>query len=115
MSLITWNDYFVTGIDIIDEQHRWLIDLINQAAPMLVLPYASSNQAADELLGRLTDYAVFHFQTEHRLMAEYAIDPRHTTHHFSAHQEFADSVVSMRALYQRGETLTGGTIELHRR
>ena len=63
MSLITWNDYFVTGVDIIDEQHRWLIELINRAAPVLVLPYATSHQTADELLDRLTAYAVFHFNT----------------------------------------------------
>lgn len=63
MGLITWNDYFVTGVDIIDEQHRWLIELINRAAPVLVLPYATSHQTADELLDRLTEYAVFHFNT----------------------------------------------------
>ncbi len=33
MALMTWNSNFVTGIDIIDEQHQWLIDLINAAAP----------------------------------------------------------------------------------
>ena len=38
MSLITWNDYFVTGMDIIDEQHRWLIGLINEAAPVWCSP-----------------------------------------------------------------------------
>jgi hemerythrin-like metal-binding protein len=110
MSLITWNDYFVTGIDIIDEQHRWLIDLINQAAPMLVLPYASSNQAADELLGRLTDYAVFHFQTEHRLMAEYAIDPRHSQHHQHSHGEFAARVAEMRKRYEADGDVSGGEL-----
>ena len=110
MSLITWNDYFVTGIDIIDEQHRWLIDLINQAAPMLVLPYASSNQAADELLNRLTDYAVFHFQTEHRLMAEYAIDPRHSQHHQHSHGEFAARVAEMRKRYETDGDVSGGEL-----
>ena len=74
MSLITWNDYFVTGIDIIDEQHRWLIGLINEAAPVLVQPHAVSHETADRLLDQLTEYAVFHFQTEARLMADNGID-----------------------------------------
>lgn len=110
MSLITWNDYFVTGIDIIDEQHRWLIDLINQAAPMLVLPYATSHQAADELLDRLTDYAVFHFQTEDMLMTEYAIDPRHSEHHRHSHGEFAARVAEMRQRYEADGDISGGEL-----
>jgi len=110
MSLITWNDYFVTGIDIIDEQHRWLIDLINQAAPMLVLPYAASHQAADDLLDRLADYAVFHFRTEDRLMAEYAIDPRHSEHHQRSHGEFAVRVTEMRQRYQTNGDISGGEL-----
>ncbi|MDQ5881701.1 MAG: hypothetical protein QG616_1532, partial [Pseudomonadota bacterium] len=35
MALMSWNENFVTGIAVIDEQHQWLIDLINDAAPVL--------------------------------------------------------------------------------
>jgi hemerythrin-like metal-binding protein len=76
----------------------------------MALAYKRNPAHADKLLDKLTDYAVFHFKTEGDLIRKYAIDPRHTTHHFSAHKEFADSIGSMRALYQRGETLTGGTL-----
>ena len=51
MALMTWNSNFVTGIDIIDEQHRWLIDLINAAAPVLAIDYDSNHKRADGLLG----------------------------------------------------------------
>lgn len=110
MSLITWNDYFVTGIDIIDEQHRWLIGLINKAAPILVQPYALTNQAADELLDQLTAYAVFHFQTEEELMAEYGIDPRHSEHHRASHADFAAHVREMRDHYERTGDISGGEL-----
>ena len=110
MALMNWNEHFVTGIEIIDSQHLGLVKMINDSAPILALSYKRNPAHADKLLDMLTNYAVFHFKTEGDLIRKYAIDPRHTTHHFSAHQEFADSVVSMRALYQRGETLTGGTL-----
>lgn len=110
MALMNWNEHFVTGIEIIDSQHLGLVKIINDSAPILALSYKRNPVHADQLLDTLTDYAVFHFQTEGDLIRKYAIDSRHTTHHFSAHKEFADSVASMRKLYQRGETLTGGTL-----
>ena len=64
----------------------------------MALAYKRNPAHADKLLDKLTDYAVFHFKTEGDLIRKYAIDPRHTTHHFSAHKEFADSIGSIRAL-----------------
>jgi hemerythrin-like metal-binding protein len=110
MALMNWNEHFVTGIEIIDSQHLGLVKMINDSAPILALAYKRNPAHADKLLDKLTDYAVFHFKTEGDLIRKYEIDSRHTTHHFSAHKEFADSIGSMRALYQRGETLTGGTL-----
>jgi len=110
MSLITWNDYFVTGIDIIDEQHRWLIGLINEAAPVLVQPYAVSHETADRLLDQLTEYAVFHFQTEARLMADNGIDKRHSEHHLASHADFAAHVGEMRERYERTGDISGGEL-----
>lgn len=110
MSLISWNDYFVTGIDIIDEQHKWLIDLINEAAPVLVQPYTRNHEAADRLLDRLTEYAVFHFQTEARLMNDAGIDPRHSSHHLASHNDFATHVTEMRERYERTGDLSGGEL-----
>ena len=110
MSLITWNDYFVTGIDIIDEQHKWLIDLINRAATVLVLPYETTHAAADELLDQLTEYAVFHFQTEEKLMAECGIDKRHGDHHRESHGDFATHVMEMRQRYEETRDISGGEL-----
>ncbi len=108
MSLITWNDYFVTGIDEIDSQHRWLIDLINRAAPVLVLPYESAHAMADELLDALTQYVIFHFQTEERLMNDHGIDHRHSDHHLRVHAGFAARVGEMRQRYDRDRNITAG-------
>jgi len=46
MALMNWNDYFVTGIEIVDEQHRHLVALINQSAPILALSFKKNPDKA---------------------------------------------------------------------
>jgi hemerythrin-like metal-binding protein len=110
MALITWNEYFVTGIEQIDEQHRWLVDLVNSAAPVLALNYQRSHVRADSLLDQLEDYVQFHFDCEDRLMRDFAIDSRHLAHHRQSHAGFAAEVRRMRAAYTCGATPSGGKL-----
>ena len=35
MALMVWSKHFVTGIEVIDNQHKGLVELINAAAPQL--------------------------------------------------------------------------------
>ena len=110
MALMTWNSNFVTGIDIIDEQHQWLIDLINAAAPVLAIDYDSNRKRADGLLDQLIHYAGFHFATEDRLMREYGIDPRHQANHLDSHGSFAATVTQMRKDYASGDAPSGSKL-----
>ena len=67
MSLMNWNEHFVTGIEIIDSQHLGLVKMINDSAPILAQAYKRYPAHADKLLDQLTDYAIFHFKnTEQR-------------------------------------------------
>ncbi len=110
MALMIWNEHFVTGIEIIDQQHQWLVDLINASAPVLAQKYNTDHEQADKLLDQLVEYAVFHFETEDRLMKEYAIDPRHHENHYASHSGFADEVGRMRAAYTNGEMPSGAEL-----
>lgn len=110
MALMTWNENFVTGIGVIDEQHKWLIDLINEAAPVLALNYSRNHDHADRLLDELVGYAVFHFETEDRLMREYRIDSRHHEAHLQSHGKFAAEVSRMRSAFSNGNAPSGGAL-----
>ncbi|MBI2309245.1 MAG: bacteriohemerythrin [Rhodocyclales bacterium] len=110
MPLMQWNEHFATGIAIIDEQHRWLIDLVNASAPVLALNSRRHHEQADDLLDQLMNYAAFHFQTEEGLMRGYAIDARHEAEHQQAHGDFVSAISRMRAAYTAGEAPTGATL-----
>jgi len=110
VALMTWNEHFVTGIPVIDEQHQWLIDLVNTTAPVLAVDYKRNHERAETLLNQLVDYTIFHFETEDRLMQEAGVDARHHEHHLRMHGEFAAEVMRMRKEYSEGHAPTGGKL-----
>ena len=105
--LLTWNDYLKTGIAIVDQQHRGLIDLTNEISIKLD---AGANLSAGEmrtLLGFLTEYAATHFHTEEALMALSDIDEKHVAHHRASHAGFLQQVNTMIGELGETGTLTG--------
>jgi hemerythrin-like metal-binding protein len=110
MPLMKWNSYFATGIPIIDEQHQRLVALVNGSATELSVAYSSNPKRIGELLDELTEYAIYHFQTEAGLFEQYRIDARHLEHHMASHGDFAETVATMRNLYETGQTLSGSEL-----
>ncbi len=107
MTFMVWNDHLETGIEIVDRQHRGLVDMLNQAAPLLAV---SSHEAISDirpLLDGLLDYAAIHFRTEEDMMARLGMDPRASTHHHESHAYFAQQVSEMVQAFARGGGLTG--------
>ena len=68
MPLLTWNAYFETGNDVVDKQHRYLIDRVNAFAPLLAKAGDQPPEGIADLFKQLRDYANWHFATEERLM-----------------------------------------------
>ena len=66
--LITWSDSLSTGIGLIDDQHKHLVDLTNEL-------YRACRHGGDELdavfketMSRVVDYVRFHFSTEQQML-----------------------------------------------
>ncbi len=87
MEWIVWDDTMMTGHVGLDEDHRKLVELINQLADGLTNHKGADfcARAFDELL----THAQQHFAMEERLMAEhgYLDAERHTTHHATLFEE----------------------------
>ncbi|MBI5110320.1 MAG: hemerythrin domain-containing protein [Rhodocyclales bacterium] len=106
-----WSERFDTGIDIVDHQHRHLVDLVNRVGSHLAENSALDEAEQQELFKQLAAYARGHFADEELLMRTAGIDARHVDQHVRRHQEFVAQVVTMwraRATMPRpAETLHG--------
>jgi len=88
--IFPWSDNFATGIAVIDEQHRQLVELLNQLACHLV--FGSDAPTARTALAALTAYASYHFRTEEGIWAKrLAGDPLEASHR-GIHEAFKSSL-----------------------
>jgi hemerythrin-like metal-binding protein len=107
---MNWSDSFITGFDIIDQQHRRLVDMVNEAAAVLVDNRACDTDLTRPLLDGLVDYALTHFATEDGMMVSQGIDARHLEHHRGSHATFAEQVTHLRQQFDQGGGLNGNAL-----
>ena len=69
MALIPWKEQYNTGVELIDSQHRNLVNIINELHE--AREHGSVQQALNEVLPRLVDYTVYHFNSEEAYMEEH--------------------------------------------
>jgi diguanylate cyclase (GGDEF)-like protein/hemerythrin-like metal-binding protein/PAS domain S-box-containing protein len=100
IDIFPWDDNFNTGIQIIDEQHRRLAKLLNHLASHIA--FTPDNNFISQILNELTDYAVYHFQTEEGIWATNLPNDELEIEHKAGHQRFIDTVLQLKAdQYQR--------------
>ncbi|MPW30192.1 bacteriohemerythrin [Agarivorans sp. B2Z047] len=95
MESFRWTSDFETGISVVDEQHRHLIDLINQIGEQLTDSHPLQHAAIESLSQELNNYVKEHFREEELLMAKHKVDPRHCQAHVKAHKEFVGEVAKL--------------------
>lgn len=88
MARIEWKAEYETGVAVIDEQHRNLVEIINRFEEALQKGKAS--RQANQILNDLTGYTQEHFATEERLMAEAGYP--HLKTHQSQHRQLLQKV-----------------------
>jgi hemerythrin-like metal-binding protein len=88
MPLITWGPKIEVGIEIIDSQHRRLVDMINELND--AMEGGRGGKAVGSTLKGLIEYTHTHFQTEERLLKEH--DYEEYALHCREHRIFTDQV-----------------------
>lgn len=102
---IAWTSDLNTGIDVIDDQHKRIVDYINQLESSMV---KSSHLVVGEVLDELVDYTMSHFAFEESLQEEAGypfLKP-----HKAIHGVFIRRVGDFQARYKAGEAIAE---ELH--
>jgi diguanylate cyclase (GGDEF)-like protein/hemerythrin-like metal-binding protein/PAS domain S-box-containing protein len=93
--LFPWSPNFETGISLIDQQHQKLVMLLNRLAEQHVK--GVSEQAIEQIVGELADYADYHFKTEDEIWGRYLGDDAWVSGHAQMHAAFFDTVKGVRS------------------
>ncbi|WFA08604.1 bacteriohemerythrin [Tissierella sp. Yu-01] len=89
--MIKWEDKYLLGIDIIDEQHKELFRIAGEAFDLLKNEfYLDKYDHVVKIIEELKDYAVYHFKTEEEYM--FKNNYKKYFSHKIIHDEFLEEV-----------------------
>lgn len=109
MAHLKWTSDLNTGIEVIDNQHRRIVDYIN------ALYDASLTQNRDEIakvLEQLVEYTLSHFAFEEEMQAEAGYP--FVKAHQKVHQLFVRRVSEFKQRFERGEDIAEPLLSLLR-
>lgn len=90
---ITFTNEHLVGVGVMDDQHRQLVRKVNRINQAIC---ANQDKAAiNQLFDDLIDYTLFHFKTEHQLMAQYGYPDIKT--HDNEHNHLVKEVAHFQA------------------
>ncbi len=100
--LIPWNDSLSVGIQEIDEQHKVLVDLLNELHRAITEHHGSD--AAIGILDRLVEYTRIHFSVEESLMR--VLDYPGYEEHKQHHEQLIEQVYELRGKVGNGKHIS---------
>lgn len=101
MAHIVWDNNLDTGIDVIDKQHRRIVEYINKLHDV---QETGDLKKIGEVLDELVDYTLSHFTFEESLMEEAGYP--YIKAHKRVHQLFVKRVNEYLQRFQSGEDIT---------
>jgi len=98
MEKIVWDDSFNIQVDVIDQQHRRLVELMNRL--IAIQDEKASDDDISDILGAMTNYLGYHFDTEEQLMIDCGYPELES--HREEHQTFVTQTAYFIATYREG-------------
>lgn len=98
MTKIEWSDELSVGNELLDGQHKKLIDMINT----LDDDRLGGDELGEVIFG-LLEYAALHFRDEEKFFVDAA--PEIVEHHFASHTIFISTAYKFVQRFKRGEAL----------
>ena len=104
MAKFVWTDQLNVGIDVIDQQHRRIVEYINQLDD--ARSRGHSHQEVGFLINDLVDYTISHFGFEESLQEE--ANYPFAKSHKKVHELFAQRVSDYQTRHEKGEDVSKG-------
>jgi hemerythrin len=102
MSQLVWTSDLNTGIDVIDGQHKRIVEFINQLGDA---KQAGDRVAIGEIIEGMVDYTLSHFAFEESLMEDAGYE--FVRAHKKVHELFVKRVAGMQEKFKSGQDVTG--------
>ncbi len=105
--LLEWGPALFTGVEAIDEQHKMLVDMLNEAN--LRMRSQIDRSVTEDIVRDLMSYALYHFETEEELMLEHGYSQgssEDAAKHLTEHREFSNTVASVQQDLIAGKPIT---------
>lgn len=99
MALFEWNSSYETGIQIIDEQHKQLVEILSNLFESMRVGLGFKQ--IQHTIMELKDYTITHFSEEERYMKE--INYPNYVEHVEVHKYFIENVEDFAKKYENGE------------
>ena len=100
MLSIAWDDSIITGIPAIDEDHKKLVDMLND---LFAACFAAQGPAVlGNILDQLLDYTKYHFEREEKMLEEANYERLEA--HRGEHKRMVAQVEKIRNDFQSGAT-----------
>ena len=98
---LEWDDSFLTGVSLFDQQHRKLFDMVNDLHDSM--QQKRSREVVGQTLDRLIQYTGSHFAAEEEAMAKtgYPEDAKHRQHHV----KLVETALDLQRKFKSGEAL----------
>lgn len=96
MTQLKWTDKLSVGVDLIDEQHKMLIQRLNDMSSAIEFNKGPNEIA--RMLSFLIDYTDFHFSTEEKHMEEQ--EYHGLEEHIAKHEEFKTTLADLESDYR---------------
>lgn len=98
-----WTDEYRLGIGVIDAQHKWFVNTLEELEEALAQTQEIHKKVAT-VLNKLDAYAKFHFDTEEKYFDEFHYDGAND--HKKEHQMFRERLAELRKQYEIDEVDT---------
>ena len=89
MALIRWTHKYSVGVEIVDDQHKGMVAMLNELHAAMLKGKGQS--VADPLMKKLLEYTGDHFATEERLMLDSGYAG--LAHHRAIHADLTSKVL----------------------
>jgi hemerythrin len=103
-NLVTWSSTFSVGVRSIDNQHKGLLDLVNDMYNHVVGDEKAERAYFKKVIDKVVEYVKVHFATEEKILK--AIKFRGYAEHKRAHDSFILKVIENIRDYEDGKRVT---------